>query len=206
MTSPPAAPRISFARSTWTSSPTSNRVRSVVAMWWVIAVRPSWRPTVGELIPTDYPDAVEFAKTILDQATLGGVAHRLQLRLAPRPSWQKGRGFTPIECPHCDHQADWHTFEVGHRGWSVRPIHLSRSCARTSGTVAGAPRLTAHGLVRVSSLTRLGLGAGGAIARAVCPWLPVLVPWPARVSPCTTCSSTSLPACHPTRSSRTSQN
>jgi hypothetical protein len=79
-------------------------------MTWLIAVRPSWSPDVGEFIPVDFPEVIALARTILaadGQEECIAAARQL----AARPLWQRGRGCNPNKRSWCGHQADWHTFE-----------------------------------------------------------------------------------------------
>lgn len=74
------------------------------SLWWLVAVQPAYRPDAGELIPVDYPEVIDLAKEVLaEQPDLAD-------QLAPRPAWQRGRGFNPNRC-RCGYQADWHYFE-----------------------------------------------------------------------------------------------
>lgn len=89
-------------------------------MTWVFGLRPWYRPEVGELVTCDQPNAVDTARSILDEAGQGDLAAQLQ----PRPPEVRGASFNPNTCPSCRHQAFWHALDdvinrALHDGWAT---------------------------------------------------------------------------------------
>jgi len=89
-------------------------------LWWVFSLLPSHRPDGGEFTTTDFPEAVDVARSILTDPV--GVSMDLAAQLHGRPARQRGRSFNPNTCGSCGHQADWHVLDdVIHRalhgGW-----------------------------------------------------------------------------------------
>jgi hypothetical protein len=72
-------------------------------MTWVFGLRPWHRPQAGELVTCDHTQAVEVARSILQENGLGSLAAQLR----PRPAGAKGKSFNPNTCRACSNQADW---------------------------------------------------------------------------------------------------
>ena len=79
------------------------------SFWWVFGLIPSYRPRPEEFTSTDFPEAVQVARTILNHPD--GDSADVAAQLHERPAWQKGRGYNPNRCGACGHQADWHMLE-----------------------------------------------------------------------------------------------
>ncbi|WP_329240814.1 hypothetical protein OG223_53115 [Streptomyces sp. NBC_01478] len=87
---------------------------------WVFGLLPSHRPDGDEFTTTDFPEAVDVARSILTDPA--GGCMDLAAQLHGRPARQRGRSFNPNTCGSCGHQADWHVLgDVIHRalheGW-----------------------------------------------------------------------------------------
>lgn len=83
--------------------------RCSFSLWWVFGLLPAHRPRGGEFTTTDFPAAVEMARTIL--AAPDGDTADIAAQLHDRPAWQQGRSFNPNRCGACGYHADWHVFE-----------------------------------------------------------------------------------------------